>query len=73
MSTSILETGGRYPPGTVLAGRYRTVALIGKGSMGEVYLADDQLLGESVALVNRLRGLSVFRPPTRHTCPGKSN
>jgi serine/threonine-protein kinase len=44
------DAGGLYPPGTVLAGRYRTVSLLGKGGMGEVYLADDLVLEEPVAL-----------------------
>jgi serine/threonine-protein kinase len=37
-------------PGTVLAGRYRIVALLGKGGMGEVYRADDLTLAQPVAL-----------------------
>ena len=41
---------GRYPPGTVLGGRHRIVSLIGQGGMGEVYLAEDLLLDERVAL-----------------------
>ena len=41
---------GRFPPGTLLAQRYRVVSLLGRGGMGEVYRANDLLLGQAVAL-----------------------
>jgi hypothetical protein len=39
-----------FPPGAILAQRYRIVHLLGRGEMGEVYRADDLLLGQPVAL-----------------------
>lgn len=39
-----------YVPGMTLLDRYRIVAPLGKGGMGEVYRAEDLRLGQSVAL-----------------------
>jgi serine/threonine-protein kinase len=44
------DPAGAILPGTLVAGRYRIVALAGRGGMGEVYRADDLKLGQPVAL-----------------------
>ncbi|MFN0009651.1 MAG: serine/threonine-protein kinase, partial [Planctomycetota bacterium] len=64
---------GDFSPGEILIGRYRVIALVGEGGMGQVYLADDLVLGQPVALkflpphlAEREGGLERFRSEVRH-------
>ena len=56
---------GRFPPGTLLGGRYRIVERLGRGGFGEVYRADDLKIGTAVAL--KFLPTDVDKDPTRLT------
>lgn len=50
LTTSDPIGGGRFAPGTIIAERYRIVALLGRGGMGEVYRAEDLRLSQVLAI-----------------------
>jgi serine/threonine-protein kinase len=71
-TTTTSSSQGSFISGTVLDGRYRIVALLGRGGMGEVYKAEDLNLDHEVALkflpdsfANDSAALTRFRTEVR--------
>jgi hypothetical protein len=50
VTTSDPIGGGRFAPGVIISERYRIVALLGRGGMGEVYRAEDLRLSQVLAI-----------------------
>ena len=49
-AVAAVQVALRYEPGSLIAGRYRTVAFLARGGMGEVYEAIDARTSQAVAL-----------------------
>ncbi|HET7704878.1 MAG TPA: protein kinase [Thermoanaerobaculia bacterium] len=62
-SLSGADVRERFTPGTILADRFRIIAPLARGGMGEVYRADDIRLGQTVAL--KFLPASLERDPDR--------
>jgi tRNA A-37 threonylcarbamoyl transferase component Bud32/tetratricopeptide (TPR) repeat protein len=62
-----MERGaGLFDSGDLLAARFRVVRCLGTGGMGEVYEAEDERLGEKVAIKTvRVEGISVEKLQAR--------
>ena len=48
------DTRGRFKPGELISGRYRVLAKLGAGAMGEVYRVSDQKEGDRVVALKAL-------------------
>jgi serine/threonine protein kinase len=60
----LFERPSAQPAGRLVAGRYRLRSQLGRGSMGIVWLAQDEVLDRPVAVKQVIRGCSPQEAPT---------
>lgn len=59
----MIDTGPRFPEGSLVAERFRVIRCIGSGGMGEVYEAKDESFGQTTVAIKTIRAAVVHQAP----------